>query len=60
VVGASDSHYDPDMLVEVQEATTGQAMVIEKADHSLEIRGDIVQSMHVLEGLITEIQKFLG
>ena len=59
VVGTADSHYDPAKLVEVQQATAGQAMVIDKADHSLEITGDIVQSIHILEGLITEIQKFL-
>jgi hypothetical protein len=34
--------------------------VIENADHSLEITGDIVQSIQVLEGIIGEIQKFLG
>ena len=59
VIGTSDPHYDPEILAEVQEATAGQVMVIDNADHSLEITGDIVQSIHVLEGLITEIQKFL-
>jgi hypothetical protein len=59
VVGASDSHYYPDMLAEVRQATAGQVIVIDKADHSLEITGDIVQSIHILEGLIAEIQKFL-
>jgi predicted alpha/beta-hydrolase family hydrolase len=60
VVGTADSHYDPAMLAEVQQATAGEVMVIENADHTLEIKGDIVQSIHVLEGLIAEIQKFLG
>lgn len=59
VVGTADSHYDPAGLADVQTATAGQTMVIENADHSLEISGDIVQSIHVLEGLIAEIQKFL-
>lgn len=59
VIGTSDPHYDPEILAEVQEATAGQVMVIDNADHSLEIKGDIVQSIHVLEGLITKIQKFL-
>ncbi len=59
VVGTADSHYDPAGLVEIQQATAGQAIVIDKADHSLEITGDVVQSIHILEGLITEIQKFL-
>ena len=60
VVGTADSHYDPAKLAEVQQATAGEVMVIENADHSLEITGDIVQSIQVLEGLIGEIQKFLG
>ncbi len=60
MVGMADSHYDPAKLAEVQQATAGEVMVIENADHSLEITGDIVQSIQVLEGIIGEIQKFLG
>jgi len=59
-VGTADSHYDPVKLTEVQKATAGAAMVIENADHSLEIRGDIVQSIRALEGIMAEIEKFLG
>lgn len=60
VVGTADPQYDPGKLDEVVQATAGQVMVIEKADHSLEIAGEIVRSIHVLEGLIAEMQKFLG
>ncbi len=60
VVGTADSHYDPVKLAEVQQATGGEAMVIEDADHSLEIPGDIVKSIRALEGIIAEIRKFLG
>ena len=59
VVGTADSHYDPVKLAEVQQATGGEAVVIENADHSLEIAGDIVKSIRALEGIIAEMQKFL-
>ena len=35
-------------------------MVIENADHSFEIKDDIIQSIHVLERMVAQIQKFLG
>lgn len=60
VVGTADPHYDPDKLAEVQEATGGEAVVIENADHSLEITSDMVQSIRALERIIAEIQKFLS
>ncbi len=60
VIGTADSHYDAVRLAEAVQATAGQAMVIENADHSLEISGDLVQSVRALEGIIAEIQKFLG
>lgn len=58
-VGTADSHYVPDKLVEVHEATAGQAMVIENVDDSREIEGDIIESIRVLERIMGEIQKFL-
>ncbi len=60
VVGTADSHYDAAKLAEVQQATGGEAMVIENADHSLDIRGNVVESIRALEGIIREIQEFLG
>jgi hypothetical protein len=60
VVGTADSHYDTVRLAEAQEATAGEALVIEGADHSLEVKGDVVESVRVLERVMGEIQKFLG
>lgn len=59
VVGTADSHYDTVRLAEAQEATAGEALVIEGADHSLEVKGDVVRSVRVLESVVGEIQKFL-
>ncbi len=59
VVGTADSHYDAAYLSEVQQATAGQAMVIENADHSLEITSDIVKSIRFLGDIIANTQKFI-
>ena len=53
-------HYDPANLAEVQQATAGETLVIENAYRSLEIMGEIVESVRVLERIMLEIQKFLG
>jgi len=60
IVGTNDPHYDQAKLSEVQQATAGQAMVIANADHGLEIAGDIVRSIHILEGIIAAMQKFFA
>ena len=60
VIGTADPQYDPAKLAEVQQATEGDRIVIEGADHSLEIAGDIVQSIRALGRIMEGIQKFLG
>jgi len=60
VVGTSDSHHVPEKLAEAREATGGETLVIENADHSLEIKGDVVESVRALEGIIAGMQKLLG
>jgi hypothetical protein len=60
VSGSADSHHDPVRLTEVQQVTAGRVMVIADADHSLEINGDAVESVHALEGIIAEIRKFIS
>lgn len=60
VVGTSDAHYLPDKLAEVQEATAGQAVIIEGANHSLEIPGNVGQSLQALERIMVAIGQFLG
>lgn len=59
VAGTADSHHDPAKLEEVQKATGGETLVIENADHSLEIVGDILRSVRDLESIIAWIRKFI-
>jgi hypothetical protein len=60
VIGAADGHYDPRYLAEVERATNGQSVVVEKAGHSLEIPGDVVQSLRALEQIMQKMISFLG
>lgn len=60
VIGTADSHYDAALLAEVEQASGGESVVIEGADHSLEIAGDVLQSIRVLEHVIQAVKDFLG
>jgi pimeloyl-ACP methyl ester carboxylesterase len=60
VIGTADRFYDKDKLAEVQAASHGAAVVIEGADHSLEIAGDVFQSLQSIERVIRAIQSFLA
>lgn len=58
--GTADAHHDAQALAAVQEATGGEALVIEGANHSLELEGDAIGSIHILERVMRAIQAFLG
>jgi predicted alpha/beta-hydrolase family hydrolase len=60
VIGTADSQYDAGTLAEVRQATGGDSLVIDGADHGLEIGGDVVQSIRVMQQVIEGIQRFLG
>lgn len=60
VIGTADSHYDGERLADAQRATDGETMIIENADHSLEIKGDIATSIRWLEGIMARIDRFLA
>jgi hypothetical protein len=59
VIGTADSHYDPAYLEEVRLASGGESVVIEGADHSLEVEGDTIGSIHAVEQTVRAIQQFL-
>lgn len=59
VIGSADAHYDPASLAEVQAATGGETVVVDGANHSLEIEGDVWQSLQALEQVLRAIQAFL-
>ena len=59
VIGTSDPYYDLAHLSHVATATGGEILVIEGADHSMEIEGDIYASLHALERVMHRAEEFL-
>ena len=59
VIGTNDPQYDQAHLEEVRKATGGETLVVDGADHSLEIKGNVMQSLKALEKVISAIQAFL-
>ena len=60
VIGTGDRYYDPAILRELEKATGGSSLVVEDADHALEVPGgDVIRSMHVVERLIHALDAFL-
>ena len=60
VIGTADPHYDPVTLGGILKATGGESIVIDHADHSMEIQGDLQESIRVLQRIMLGIQGFLG
>jgi predicted alpha/beta-hydrolase family hydrolase len=59
VIGAADPHYDPVILDELCRATNGESVVVEGADHGMDIEGDPVASVRALELVVDELVRFL-
>jgi hypothetical protein len=59
IIGTADPQYDAHLLREVQDSTQGESLVIEGADHSLEIRDDLLRSLKAMEMVIEAIAKFV-
>ena len=59
LIGTADGHYDPEYLEEVRLASGGESVVIQGADHSLEIEGDTVGSIRAVEQTVRVMQRFL-
>jgi hypothetical protein len=58
-IGTADPHYDAECLAEVQEATQGEVVVIEDADHGMNIAGDMSGSIKALDKIVQAIDAFL-
>ncbi len=59
VIGAADPHYDPAILDELCRATNGESVVVEGADHGMDIEGDPVASVRALEQVVDGMVRFL-
>jgi hypothetical protein len=58
VIGTRDHYYDPDLITHFRTENTDNFMTIDGANHSLEIPGEIMQSLSQLEIIIKRIQLF--
>jgi hypothetical protein len=59
IIGTSDEHYDQQLLDEVANATSGTRLVIEGANHGLEIRNDVGACIRAVEEIVQAVNDFL-
>jgi hypothetical protein len=60
VIGSADHYYDPAVLQQVTEATRSQPVVIDGADHSLEVKGQAQQSLQALQQVMAAVGSFIS
>jgi hypothetical protein len=60
IIGTADKFYKPDILKHLENVTKGRAVVIEGADHGLEIPDDISKSLMALNQIVQVLQEFLN
>jgi predicted alpha/beta hydrolase family esterase len=60
VIGTEDSHYDVQILTELQNITQGETLAIEGVGHLLETSGGTIPSLQVMEQIMHIIQVFLS
>lgn len=60
VIGTADPHYDEGILDGLLAATGGEAVVVEGADHGMDVPGGPVASVRAVERAVAAMQRFLG
>jgi len=58
VAGTADSLFDADAMSRLREATRTETLVVEGADHSMEISGDLLRSVGVLDQVVRAVAGF--
>jgi len=59
IIGTADQFYQPDIFRQLETVTNGSALVIEDANHALEIPGDIQKSVQALSQIVQALQEFI-
>jgi hypothetical protein len=59
VIGTADSHFDQEFLDELRGTNGCETVVVEGADHGLDIPGDVSASVRAMAGIVGRIQQFL-
>ncbi|GAA0316028.1 hypothetical protein GCM10008967_03240 [Bacillus carboniphilus] len=60
VIGSADFAYKEDRWNEIGQLSNYQTLLLEGADHSLEIKSDLEQSLDLMKQTIQAIEKFIG
>ncbi len=60
VIGTEDPQYDRDTVDRLNASTQLRGIIIDGANHSLEIEGDVTQSLRVLMQIVAILQQFLA
>lgn len=60
VLGTADPYFDRDYLTEIRAVASNSVVVAEGADHSMEIPGDVLKSLGVLDSVTRAVQDFLA
>ncbi|HEX7976703.1 MAG TPA: alpha/beta family hydrolase [Anaerolineales bacterium] len=60
VAGSGDPTFDEAALVRIQEKTRAETMVIEGANHSLEVSEDPLEALGILQSIIQRMAEFLN
>jgi hypothetical protein len=60
IVGTADHFYQPEILKRLEDVTLGHSLVIQGADHGLEVPGSIPRSLQALDQIVQALQEFLG
>ncbi len=58
ILGDEDPHYDPESLEKLVKATGGQVLLVPRANHSLEIPGDLPASLRAMQTAMDRIKAF--
>jgi hypothetical protein len=57
-IGTADAEYNPAVLGELRDATGGELLIFEGADHGLGVAGDVMTSIEYLAELVRRIAAF--
>lgn len=59
VIGSADPHYSHEILSKLIRATGGEALVVNGADHSMEVSGSVKESLQVIGDIINCVERFV-
>lgn len=59
IIGTADKYYKPEMLECLVNVTKGRTVIVEDADHGLEVPGSIPRSLMGLGQIVRALQEFL-